>query len=160
MEIERKYLIEDIAQLGFDLAAFPHAQFVQAYICTDPTIRIRREDAQFFLTIKGKGEIAHEELQMEIDAAQFERLWAKIETAPVEKTRYFIPLAAGLTAELDVYAGNLSGLATVEVEFASLDDANAFVPPDWFGRDITADYRYRNSALASGGAIPDSTAPH
>ena len=35
-----------------------------------------------------------------------------------------------------------------EVEFASIEEANAFLPPDWFGHDVTMDRRYHNVNMA------------
>ncbi len=37
------------------------------------------------------------------------------------------------------------------MEFASAADAAAFVPPDWLGRDVTDDPRYKNKKLATDG---------
>ena len=54
-------------------------------------------------------------------------------------------------AELDVYHGELTGLVTVEVEFSSLEEAESFSPPAWFGEDITEDKRYKNKNLARNG---------
>ena len=71
----------------------------------------------------------------------------------VEKTRYEIPLAGGIVAELDVYHGKLDGLITVETEFESEKQANAFSPPSWFGKDVTTDKRYKNKNLARCEAI-------
>lgn len=45
------------------------------------------------------------------------------------KKRYSLELSSGRTAELDIYDGKLKGLVTVEVEFGSVDEAAAFVPP-------------------------------
>ena len=56
----------------------------------------------------------------------------------------------GGVAEVDRYQGELDGLWTVEVEFGSLEASRAFSPPDWFGREVTDDQRYRNAALARG----------
>ena len=36
----------------------------------------------------------------------------------------------------------------VEVEFNSLEDANNFEVPNWFGKEITEDLRYKNDNLA------------
>ena len=36
----------------------------------------------------------------------------------------------------------------VEVEFESVEQANSFVPPEWFGDDVTNDKRYHNSYLS------------
>ena len=55
----------------------------------------------------------------------------------------------GLTAELDIFHGMHNGLILVEVEFPSVEVADAFVAPAWFGEDVSADPRYRNSYLAS-----------
>jgi adenylate cyclase len=45
-------------------------------------------------------------------------------------------------------------LSTVEVEFSSESEAETFRPPAWFGKEVTADPRYRNWALALSGAPP------
>ena len=64
------------------------------------------------------------------------------------KGRYRIPIASGLTAELDVYEGVRAGLQVVEVEFSSESQARAFTPPPWFGQEVTRDTRYTNAELA------------
>jgi len=69
----------------------------------------------------------------------------------LERTRTGIPLPGELVAEVDIFLGALAGLRYVEVEFDDEESANAFVPPPWFGREVTHDLRYRNSALARGG---------
>ena len=79
----------------------------------------------------------------------YERLRAKCDGRIVSKTRYRIPLAGGLTAELDLFHGVHEGLRLVEVEFPSVETADAFVPPVWFGEEVSGDPRYRNSYLAS-----------
>ena len=66
----------------------------------------------------------------------------------VEKTRYKGGLSGGLQFELDVFHGELDGLLLVEVEFASVDAANQFSAPDWFGQDVTSNKGYKNKALA------------
>jgi adenylate cyclase len=57
-----------------------------------------------------------------------------------------------VTIELDVYGGDLEGLVVAEVEFASEEDADAFDPPAWLGREVTDDPRYKNQRLARDGA--------
>jgi adenylate cyclase len=56
--------------------------------------------------------------------------------------------------EVDVYAGDLDGLVSAEVEFASEEAAAAFAPPAWLGREVTGDPRYANRALAVSGPAP------
>ena len=145
MEIERKYLVK---RPPGNMNSCPKLEIWQAYISTDPVIRIRKSGEDFFLTVKGEGAVAREEFEMAITPGQYAKLLAKSETAPLEKTRHLIPIEGGLTAELDMYCGALTGLVTVEVEFASLEDAEGFTPPEWFGKDVSADFMYRNVNLA------------
>ena len=35
----------------------------------------------------------------------------------------------------------------VEVEFASEEDTHEFIPPEWFGKDVTFDKRYANKNM-------------
>ena len=66
----------------------------------------------------------------------------------ITKTRFLIPLEDGHTAELDIFEGKFAGMLLIEVEFNSIEDANSFVPPKWFGKDVTNDGHYHNSYLS------------
>jgi CYTH domain-containing protein len=66
----------------------------------------------------------------------------------IEKRRYKIPFADGLVAELHVHAGHLAGFNYVEVEFPDVEAAGDFVPPAWFGREVTDDVRFSYGTLA------------
>jgi len=80
--------------------------------------------------------------------------WPSTEGRRLEKTRTEAPLGGGLVAEVDIFLGALAGLRYVEVEFDDEETARAFEPLSWFGREVTNDLRYRNSALARLG-LPD-----
>ncbi len=144
MEIERKFLCNKPA---FELSAYKKTNIIQYYVSTEPVIRIRKSNDSFFLTIKSKGSVSRQELEMEISEKEFNNLVKITDKAPISKIRYFIPLENSLTAELDIYNGSLSGLFTVEVEFESLEEAENFTPPEWFGKDVSEDNRYKNSSL-------------
>lgn len=145
MEIEKKFLAEI---LPFDLKLYPHTNISQAYICTNPTIRIRQSADEYFLTVKGPGALYREEFELSITKTQFTNLAKKVETSFVSKIRYFIPIADNLTAEVDIYENNLKGLVTIEVEFDTIKKAQDFSSPSWFGKDITDDNRYKNTNLS------------
>lgn len=51
MEIERKYLVR---ALPAHLDSYPYHTIEQAYLCTEPVIRIRRQDDSYYLTYKSK----------------------------------------------------------------------------------------------------------
>ena len=74
MEIERKFTIK---QLPENLSAYPSKRIVQAYLCTDPVIRVRRQNDDYFLTYKGKGLMAREEYNLPLNADAFDHLLPK-----------------------------------------------------------------------------------
>lgn len=148
MEIERKFLT---GSLPFTLENFPYLSIEQSYISTFPTIRLRKSNDDYILTIKGNGGIAREEFELALSKEQYNHLSQKSETPLIIKKRYLIPLSKKLTAELDVYTGHLEGLSTIEVEFDSIEEANSFIPPNWFGKDVTFDHRYKNTSLSIDG---------
>jgi CYTH domain-containing protein len=150
VEIERKFLVE---QAPDDLDAHPSREIEQGYlaITDDVEVRVRRYGDESFLTVKSSGNESRVEEEIEIDRRRFDALWPLTGDRRIHKRRYAIPIGDGLTIELDVYHGRLSGLVTAEVEFTSLANANAFVPPGWLGRDVTDDSRYKNKRLATHG---------
>jgi adenylate cyclase len=151
IEIERKFLV---AEPPSDLEQWPSTAIAQGYLAVgaDGTeVRVRRRDGEAWLTVKSAGGRTRVEEEIEIDAERFERLWPLTEGRRIEKRRYEIPAGDGLTVELDVYAGDLDGLVTAEVEFASEEAAEAFAAPDWLGSDVTDDPRYKNQRLARDG---------
>ena len=145
MEIERKYLIRHLPE---NLSQYQCKKIAQGYICTNPVVRIRKSDDEYYLTYKGKGLMAREEYNLPLTQEGYEHMLPKIDGRLIEKSRYLIPLEGKLTAELDIFEGDLAPLIIVAVEFDSLDAANSFIPPEWFGEDVTESRKYHNSNLA------------
>ena len=146
MEIERKFLIKDLHSLPFSIEAYPHRELEQAYLCTGPVVRIRKDDEQYFLTYKSKGLLAREEYNLPLNQDSYEHLLTKADGIVLTKQRFRIPLpGTSYTAELDIFSGRYEGLMLVEVEFETEEQANAFLPPDWFGEDVTFSGEYQNS---------------
>ena len=145
MEIERKYLIRRLPE---NLSQYQCKKIAQGYICTNPVVRIRKSDDEYYLTYKVKGLMAREEYNLPLTQEGYEHMLPKIDGRLIEKSRYLIPLDGKLTAELDIFEGDLAPLIIVEVEFDSLDAANSFIPPEWFGEDVTESRKYHNSNLA------------
>lgn len=151
VEIERKFIVSHVP---FELSAYKSFYIEQSYIYTEqPVLRLRKKDNSFFLTVKAKTneDVQNNEFEIEISEKAYNDLLKKVESNVVKKTRYLIPLSERLVAELDVYNGALNGLLTVEVEFESLDEAQLFVPPNWFGDDVSSDNRFKNNYLATFG---------
>lgn len=149
MEIERKFLIKK-EQLPESLNACPFHKIEQGYLCTAPVVRIRRQDDDYYLTYKSSGMLAREEYNLPLTKEAYEHLKPKADGIVISKTRYLIPEKNGLTIELDIFHDTYEGLLLAEVEFPSVEAANAYEPPAWFGEDVTYSSRYHNSNLSKG----------
>ncbi|MDO8879451.1 MAG: CYTH domain-containing protein [Coriobacteriia bacterium] len=154
MEIERKFLVGSAAP---DLSRYPSAFLRQGYLAVGPSgeVRIRDSDGHFMIAVKSHGGIAREEHEVAITREQFDVLWPATHGRRVEKRRFIIKDRKH-AFQFDLYAGKLAGLAVVEVEFETIDEALAFDRPAWFGREVTKDACYRNSALALQGLPEDA----
>ncbi len=155
MEIERKFQIKIMPD---KLSQFNQKEIEQGYLCTNPVVRIRKSNNDYILTYKSKlgmvekpEEIALtcEEVELPLSKDAYEHLRNKVDNNIITKTRHLIPLEGNYTAELDVFHRYLEGLVFVEVEFPSEEEAAAFIPPEWFGKDVSFDKHYKNNYLAS-----------
>lgn len=144
MEIERKFTVKRLPE---NLTDYPCKRIEQGYLCTRPVLRVRRKGEKYWLTYKGEGLLVREEHEFPLDEAAYRHLVAKADGRIIQKDRYHIPYGA-YTIELDVFDGELAPLVIAEVEFPSVEEANAFTPPDWFDEDVTEDPAYSNSNLS------------
>ena len=98
-----------------------------------------------------------EEYNLPLSKNAYEHLKTKVDNQLITKKRYCIPFGA-YTIELDLFEGALAPLILAEVEFPTEAEALAFLPPEWFVKDVTYSSLYHNSylsTLASGSDHPD-----
>lgn len=145
MEIERKYLVKNLPE---NYKEYPHRELEQGYLCTDPVVRIRKADNTYTLTYKGPGLMVREEHNLPLTAESYQHLRTKADGILIHKIRYNIPFQEKYTIELDIFLDELAPLQLAEVEFETEEEANAFVPPPWFGEDVTFSDKYHNSTLS------------
>lgn len=145
MEIERKFLIRE---LPGNIESFPHKEFEQAYLCTEPVVRVRREGDEYVLTYKSKGLMVRREENLPLTKDAYEHLREKADGTVIIKTRYFIPEKENLTIEVDIFHGKHEGLVLAEVEFPTVEIAENYQPPKWFGEEVTFSNEYHNSNLS------------
>ena len=144
MEIERKFLVDHLPE---EVSACPGIPIQQAYLCREPVVRVRRAGERRVLTCKGTGLLAREEFEQELTEQAYDRLLAKAEGGRLSKTRRRVPCGA-YTIEVDVFDPPLAPLVLAEVEFPTEEEALAFQPPAWFGREVTYDPAYTNASLS------------
>ncbi|MCR5250713.1 MAG: CYTH domain-containing protein [Lachnospiraceae bacterium] len=152
MEIERKFLVRELPP---DPERYSFHLIEQAYLNTDPVVRVRRQDDEYYLTYKGRGFLSREEYNLPLNEEAYAHLLAKADGTVIRKKRYLIPIeGTSLTIELDVFDAPFAPLVLAEVEFESVEQAKSFSPPEWFGEDVTENKEYSNSTLSFRNAPP------
>lgn len=156
MEIERKFLLnkDDIPK---QLNTLESSGIRQGYLNPSDTyiIRVRgitpfnpfdksaKVFEHYIMEIKSNGLLLREEWEFKLSEERFEEILEKC-NRKIAKVRYYFK-ENDLTYEIDEYVG--TALWTVEVEFKTEEKANEFVPPSWFGKDVTLDSSYKNMNL-------------
>lgn len=167
-EIERKFLV-DIENIP-NLTERSYQDITQGYlqnIGDDYIYRLRQvlftksdgtvlED-KYYQTIKSKGSKDRSEYEIELFKEPFSVMWCLCNHLSINKNRYILNIPDikddGIKKEvfLDVYKNELNSLYTVEVEFETMEDCDAYVPEPWFGKEVTEDFRYNNFKLTIDG---------
>jgi len=145
-EIERKFVLGELPQA---LAFARRTAILQGYLALDgdTEVRVRRTPAAAKLTIKhGGGEVRVEE-EIALGTRQADALWELTEGRRLQKTRRTMRVD-GLEVSVDQYFGELDGLIVAEVEFDDEQAARSFMPPAWFGREVTGQAAYANRTLS------------
>lgn len=148
-EVERKFMVEQlppVGELGDGVA------MRQGYLARDGDVevRLRITELRAVLTVKAGDGMSRTEVEVEVPPGDADALWPSTVGRRIDKVRHRVAVG-DLVAEVDAYAGDLAGLHTVEVEFATVAAAAAFAPPAWFGRELTGDATWSNAALARNG---------
>lgn len=156
LEIERKFVLDGvlaIEALQKDGVLAARKSVVQFYTHITPLeeIRFRKSNENFTITKKiGKG-MTRQEFEEICDEKTYKKALKNAVVMPIEKTRFEFKIN-NLPANIDLYSGVLEGLATLEIEFLKVADAQEFKMPEFLQRhikaEITEDERYKNKNLA------------
>lgn len=102
-------------------------------------------DDKSYLCLKYTKDIARDEYEYEIPLLDGLEILGKC-AFTLEKIRNTVhPHNHSYVLDIDTYP---NGLVVVEVEFKSVEDAEHFVKPDWFGEEVTGNSKYSNITLA------------
>jgi len=149
LEIERKFLL-DLNEVPYDFSRLRKKSIEQGYIICKPEIRVRNvSNEDYFMTIKGSTEddLVRNEVEFKISKDAYSALMARDDIHKVSKNRYFVN-EGNHVFEIDIFEGDLKGLVCLEVEFKSKEEAEKFIVPSWIKKEVTGDFRYKNSYLA------------
>lgn len=141
VEIERKWLMD-----GFPagLALEQEMLLEQGYLAFEPnTVRIRcrlGDEGPYNcrLTFKSGGTLKRREVELDISPEKYEALKPLLAAPTARKRLRLYKLPGGETLECSlVDEGEPTGFAYAEVEFDSVEQAEAFAPPAYLGREVT-----------------------
>jgi len=148
-ELELTYLLRELPS-GFERAR--SKEMLDMYIPSPvehPVLRIRKAGGEYEITKKHplkKGDASHQiETTIPLTKAEYDEL-CQLPGKRVQKTRFYYQ-ENKVSYEIDVFRGDLEGLVLVDVEFSSLEEKSAFVPPAWCLAEITQE------AFIAGGMI-------
>ena len=158
VEIEKKWLI-DKDKIPYDLSNSEIIEIEQTYICFSPEIRVRKinNGKEYTFAVKTNitsGGMIRDEIEDFITQEEYNNLMKKQEGNTIYKTRYQF-LDGDYLLAVDIFSGELKGLAYLEIEFENQEEADNFQTPNWVIKDVTSDLNYKNGHLARYG-IPDS----
>ena len=164
-EIERKFLVNSLEDVpGLDQAKATEVE--QGYLAIDEhgEVRIRRKTSEgkskYTQAFKSSDSLAiaegRDEVDLPITEEFFNEFWPFTEGRRILKTRFDL-FVDGYKIEFDKFKGQLSGLLIAEVEFETVEARQSFMPPEWFGIEVSANPEYKNAWMALNG-IPEPKA--
>ncbi|MDD2361444.1 MAG: CYTH domain-containing protein [Oscillospiraceae bacterium] len=144
MEIERKFLINSFPD---DLPLIEEAVVYQGYISVNPIVRIRSKTSSkgtdYILCFKGKGTLVRQETEIEIDEHTFKELKKLLNAPMIRKDYRVFRLPDGYNLECSlVDKGEPTEFMFAEIEFETLEQAEAYNPPELLNREVTRDGSY------------------
>lgn len=155
MEIERKYLLQHYPAALIEqgtLVVEKEQLIEQTYLALDgdQELRVRKiidtetGETAFTHTFKKGWGLAREEVEYAISEGLYEQVVKAHGAIPLTKRRVTARWEDRIV-EIDNY--NQIELLVLEVEFPSLEAAEQFVPPAWFGQDISTEKQYSNKKV-------------
>jgi adenylate cyclase len=157
-EIERKFLPRiTIPEIPLIQSKNPHTTIKQGYLLNTPTMTERFRSIQddngitYVRTIKTGSGLSRFEDENDITEKEFNK-FAKLIPDWLEKIRYtfdyIYPDESRIECTLDSFQNEeLKNLFLIEVEFTSEKLAKEFIPPYWFGEDVTINDKYYNASI-------------
>ena len=151
MEVERKWLFDtEIAPK--DVEKIGEYFYNQAYLSTKPEFRIRskrniyEEEITYVLCIKSKGTLERIEVEKELTKEEFNQLMIVRnlkEEDFIHKHVYVYDVEGYQLTLGNADIGRSTEFIYGEIEFKSVQEANNFIAPKWFGKEVTDDINYK-----------------
>ncbi len=133
MEIVRKWLVKEMPEL----TGLVKTDFERGFLFIDDNIevRVQKQGESYELERKQKiSNISSEEQKIEITQAEYTHFLTLCKQT-ILRDCYI--LKGNPDIEIKIYHGDFKGLIRIEVDFINEAEANCFVTPNWFGKEIS-----------------------
>lgn len=169
-EINRKFLVSDIEKLNLNKNAsrkivkkYLSVGELEVMICREISF-IPKTENHYFLTFKKGSGLNCKDITKQITADDYLKFSKLSIGKTIQKNRFYIPVSPpniGLSSfyknsneaiiyfEVDSYLDDLLGFSVVTVDFPNNEQAESFIPPDWFLSEVTDNTIFNDSHLAT-----------
>ena len=145
MEIERKYRIDRFPGEEEGWPLVKEAVVCQGYLATSPTVRIRAAEARR-PERRTTYTLVRQEIELPLEEATFLQLRELLPAPMIRKDYRVYALPDGHRLECSLVDGEEpGGFYYAEVEFGSVEESEAFVPPAFLGPEVTEDPSFHMS---------------
>lgn len=132
LEIERKFILKTLPDVSGITPVKYERYFLERGNSIETRIQKKGDKYTYEKKVEKEGVGRERAEEREISEEEFNTL-KKTASKAILRTRYDIsPLIA-----IQVYHGDYKGLIRYEVEFNTVEEAQAFVPEPWLGKEIT-----------------------
>lgn len=151
-ENERRFEPAGMTSLPKEIFSTSSTYIKQCYAEDLLRTRFRSERDQttgsiaYTMNRKGDGVLSKPEEENYVEKSLFDEGWSKTRVR-IEKIRYYYP-CDGYVYEINLFQNELYGYIQVEVEFDTEEEAKKFIPPAWFGPEVTGNKAKENYGLA------------
>lgn len=138
LELEKTYLVRNLPAGLEKCASEKLSDCYLPLTSAHPKLRLRQRGGRYEITKKEPvaGDASEqEETTIELTAEEY-AAFATVAGKRLCKRRYCYP-CGDITAEIDVFEGDLRGLVMADFEFTGVQEKAAFTPPDWCLCEVT-----------------------
>lgn len=132
-EIERKFILKDTSILN----SLDYIKYKRYFLYLDENIEIRiqrKGDKYEFERKISNSQLQAEKQKFELTENEFEELKKKSIYSLKRKSYLYLKEPE---ISIKIYEEDFKGLNRIEVEFNSVEEAESFEIPNWFGKEIT-----------------------
>ena len=148
MEIERKFIMKGFPE-DVGLQLLDEVDIEQGYLSIEPEIRlhgavdVNTKQENYRITLKSDGTLSRKELVTDVSKEFYLEAKSMLTGDMIQKRYRKYQYGVWQLEVCHVDSGTENEFYYGEIEFASEEEANAFLTPEWLGIEVTEDETYK-----------------